>query len=485
MAVSSLKSRPGFIWIPPEFTADWKLTVTSDGVEEDITSNISTINIKDGVTEVVGSFDFMIFDPNEEYKNKWTGNEVVKYYSDYASTATTLRFSGIIEAPSNQGHRLKIKGRSLSSILFDTFVTKEYENASADSILNDLISTYGNGLFTNTNVESSSTNITVTWFEKSFWECVQELCASANFDCYVAADNDFNFFEVGSRSNTTEGMVHESNLFHTRDFYPDLTQVRNKIKVYGANQEGTQIVHTSEDSTSQGLYNIREEYIRDENITTQPQAKQVADSERDQKKDPPQIGVCEGAVLATIQPGQKIYVSDPANGIDPRLYDILSYEHRINYGGTLRTTINLNKEPRRISTVFKDIVNSQSKLATTPINPFQKKFSSNDLFRNDTGLHSSTEISEGVLRLQTGEPTGTWTSASRTAETNVASAYLIINGEQLSGATVQVSNNGGVNYKDITNKESILFTEDGSILKIKISIDDTSTRIYSYSILYS
>jgi len=481
MAVSSLKSKPSFIWIPPSSTAAWKLMVG----DEDITSNIKSVNIKDGVTEVVGSFSFIIFDPNEEYKNKWTGNEVVKYYSDYGATATTLRFSGVIEAPSNQGHKIQVKGRSLSAILFNTYVTKEYDGASTDSILKDLITSYGNGLFTSTNIETSNKNLTVTWFEKPFWECVQELCSSAGFDCYVDSDNDFNYFEIGSRSNKTEGMVHSYNLRATRDFYPDLTQVRNKIKVYGANQEGTQIVHTSEDLTSQGLYNIKEDYIRDENITTQTQAKQVGDAQLSQKKDPPQIGVMEGALLATIQPGEKIYASDPANGIDPGLYDILSYEHSIDYTSSIRTIINLNREPRRISTVFKDIVNAQTRIATTPINPFQKKFSANDLFKVDTGSHVNTEISSGLLKLQTGEATGTWTSANVTAETNVSSAYLIITGEQLSGATVQVSNNGGVNYKDITNEESISFTEDGSLLKIKIYIDNTSTRVYSYSILYS
>ena len=481
MAVSSLKSRPSFIWIPPASTAAWKLTVSG----EDITNNIKSVNIKDGVTDIVGDFSFMIFDPNEEYKSKWTGNEVVKYYSDYGATATTLRFSGVIESPSNQGNKILVKGRSLSAILFNTFVTKEYENASTDSILNSLIDTYGNGLFTATNVGTSTTHLTVTWFEKPFWECVQELCSSANFDCYVDADNDFNYFEVGSRSNTTEGMIHSYNLYSTNDFYPDLTQVRNKIKVYGANQEGTQIIHTSEDLTSQGLYNIREDYIRDENITTQAQAKQVGVAQLAQKKDPPQIGVMEGALLATIQPGEKIYASDPQNGIDPALYDILSYEHKIDYAGSIRTIINLNKEPRRISTVFKDIVNSQTRLATTPINPFQKKFSSNDLFKVDSGSHGSTEISEGVLRNQAGQPNGVWTSDNVTAETNVASAFLIITGELLSGATVEVSNNSGVNYKDITNGESIAFTENGSILKIKITITDENTRVYSYSILYS
>ena len=135
--------------------------------------------------------------------------------------------------------------------------------------------------------------------------------------------------------------------------------------------------------------------------------------------------------------------------------------------------------------MFKDIVNSQTKLATTPINPFQKKFSYNDLFKVDSGSHGSTEISEGVLRNQAGQPNGVWTSDNVTAETNVASAFLIITGELLSGATVEVSNNSGVNYKDITNGESIAFTENGSILKIKITITDENTRVYSYSILYS
>lgn len=486
MAVTNLKQRKSYAWIPPQDTAAWKITVESGGVEEDITNDITSFKMSDGVTEVVGDFEFNVLDPDERFKNKWTGNEVVRYYSDYAADATTLRFKGIIEKPSNQGNRLRVKGRSRSSILLSRLVTKEYNSSNASDVVKDLVESYGES-FNTDNIESVTTPITTTWFEKPFWECIQEVCDSADADCYVDADDSFHFFKVGSRKNTGEAVVHESNLFEVLDFYPDVTQVKNRIKVYGSEEEGTSILYTAEDIKSQTRNFVREEFSRDDNITKQIHAKNIAEAKLRKKKDPPQVGVVECMLLASIQPGEKVRISAPGDNMTPRFYDVLSFEHIIDYEGEIMTKLHINKEPRTTSVVLRDITRRQNQSTTSPVNPQQLKFSTNELFNEDTGSYDSSEmiIDNGKLRLAAAVPQSTWISDTVSADSNVTKAYLVTNGESLDGATFEVSNNGGTSYKSISKNQSVTFEESGKSLRLRITISNEDTRIDSYAIQYS
>ena len=72
-------------------------------------SNKSNENIALDVPESIGRFKFEVYDPTEYFVSKWTGGEVVKYYKDYAPSATTLKFKGIIEKPSKNKDDKDIK----------------------------------------------------------------------------------------------------------------------------------------------------------------------------------------------------------------------------------------------------------------------------------------------------------------------------------------------------------------------------------------
>ena len=486
MAVSNLSSRRSFHWIPPDNHAGYKITVesSSDGVEEDITEYIHYCRVFDGVTDTVGEFEFRIYDPSETYKDKWTGNEIFRYYSDYASASTTLRFRGRIEKPSNRNNMIRVYGRSESLKFLTLNVTKSYTGVEASEILKDIVDTYGDE-FTVTNVESTSTNITVSWFEKPFWECVQELCASATSDCYVDADLDFHFFAVSSRSNTGEAFVHGQNLLDIGDFSPDLTQVRNVIRVYGSTQEGTQLIHTEEDATSISSYGRKVAVIRDDNITTQAQIEQVAKAKLANLKDPPIVGEITGTMLSTIQPGQKIYLSSPENNIPPALYDILQYEHTIDLeGGGLTTRVTVNKEPRQTALVFKSIIQRLNNTQDSSINPNQMEYASNNLFNSESGTHVNTEISDGVLRLETGQVSGNWTSDTYTAAVDISQAYLVLTASEISNIIVTISVNGGVSYDTITRESLLEITNSGKSLKINIAFSSATASVDSYSIQY-
>lgn len=484
MPVRNLKGFPVFVWVPPTSSAAYKLTVErSDGTIDDLSQIAHMIEIEDGVTENIGRFSFEVWNPNETYTNVWAGNEIVRYYSDYAADATTLRFRGRIEKPSQKGNKLYVTGRADALKVVDRVVTKTYSATETSVILLDLISTYATG-FTSTNVATSSVTVTKQWTEKPFWDCVKELCADAGFDCYVDKNLDFNYFEQGSRLNTGEAIVHDYNLLEIGDFSPDLTLLRNKVKVYGATIDGIQIIYTANDLTSQGTYGIKEEIITDTNITEYTQAAEVGEAKLTILKNPPIVGEIKSILMATVQPGEQIRLSSPEDNIIPSFYQSSSYKHRIDEG-LLSTTIKIVKDPVKISQILKSIITSANESQETSSNPFQMEFTYNFLYNTDEGTHSNTEITGGVLKLQSGQTSGSWTSPTRIETGNIIQAYLVVVGQTLTGATYEVSADGGINYQDIENGELVtLSTSVGENLIVRVTFSDATTQIDSLSLQY-
>jgi len=483
MAVRSAKKKRGFHWKPPLSTAAYKIEIVrNDGTVDDVTEIISFCEVEDGVTDTIGKFEVEIYNPNETYSGLYNGMEIFRYYSDYASEATTLRFRGRAEKIIYTENKIRITGRSEALFFMDITVTQNYLGQEASTILTDLVSKYSSG-FTVTNVDTSSTDVTVNWYQKPFWDCVAELCKSAGYDCYVDKDLDFHFFETSSVTNTGEAIVHGYNLLENGEFADDLSFVINRVIVYGAQQEGIQVIYTAEDSESITTYGAREEIISDSNVTDYNQAKELAEYHLSIKKDPPQIGEITGILLATIQPGERIGLSDPQNNVPTGTYDILSYKHRLDMERTLITIVKVNKEPRKFSHILKKMVERDNAKQQTTINPEEMRFSYDFLFDSDTGTHSDTEITDGVLKPTAA--TGTWTSPSRGMSSDIDKVYLILTGEVLTDVTVSVSGDDGNTYQAITNRTALtLSSAKGNSLKVKVDFSSADPQIKSLSMQY-
>ena len=488
MAVRSLRGIKPIFWKPPTYSSNYKFVVIrDDDTEDDITDLIVFLEVEDGTTDKIGRFEFQIWDPNEDYNGVWVGKETVKYYKDYAPTATTLRFRGKTEKVSYQGNKLKVTGRSEALAYMDLTVTKSYDNEPADSILKAIIDAYSTG-FTYTNIDSTSVSLTVNWVQKPFWDCVEELCRATGYFAYVDANKDWHFKLVGSINNDAEAIVHDSNLLSLGDFAEDVSQIKNRIIVYGANQDGIQILYTAEDTTSQSTYGTKEIIVNDDNITDYDQAEEYGNFLLSENQDPPIIGDVTAPLMATIQPGQKIKISSPSNNLPPEYYESTNYKDKIDLGSGmgLTTTVTISKEPQMVSDVFKKIIESTNQQKKTASNPYEMRHSFNFLFDTTSGTHTSTEVSNGVLKTTSGNSVGNWVSETRTLSTDIDSAYLIIVGTVLTGVTVEISGDGGTTYQSITNKELItMSTAKGSALKVKVSFTDENSEVDSVSILYT
>ena len=491
MVVTNLKSERPFIWIPPNTTAAYKITIErSDGTIDDISDFISMAEFEDNITESVGKFEIELWNPNEEYTNIWLGNEIVRYYKDYASTATTLRFRGRIEKPSKRYNKINLKGRSEGLKMLGVTVTKSYTNVETSVIVKDLFSTYLPSLTTN-NVGSSTTNLTLTWSQKPLMEALQELAKAAGFEFYLGADLDFRYFNTGSIQNQSEAIVHGMNLLDIPDFTPDLTLIKNRVIVYGAVVDGVQVLASAEQKT--GIYGtdneefgVRELIVNDENITEETTAQEVADYELSVNKEAPKVGNVKGWLLASIQPGEKIRISSPSDELNPTFYNTTGYKDKLDVvqSGVFSTTVFVNKEPRKLSHILRDRVQQENKKKSTNLNPEEMRFSYNFLFEEDVGAHTNTEITDGVLKPTAAS--GTWISPLRSLDSNMVEAYILELGQFLPDVTVSVSGNNGISYQAFTSNKTklVLSGSIGAEVRVKVVFSNADAQLSALSLLY-
>ena len=489
MAVNNIKSRPTFLWIPPTSKTSFKLTIEyADGTVEDITNRITDYEVEDHITESIGQFEFNIWDPNEKYYNTIVGNEIFRYYKEYTSPPTSIMFRGRVEKPSKRGNKLNVKGRGESLKILNVTVTASYAGIGVSTIFNEIFQKYLPG-FTLNNVNTSDTTLTVNWYQKPLFDCIKELCSAAGFEWYLDGDLDNHFFESGSINNDTDAIVHTYNMVDIEDFMPDLQLIRNRVIVYGALQQGIQIIATAEsDDASYGVNSslgVKEEIVNDDNITNQTQAQETANFILADLINPPEIGSIIGIMIATLKPGENIRLSSPSDGIEPAYYNSTGYVDTFStQTGKYQTKVFINKEPRLLSHIIKTRVENENKLKQTSINPEEMKFSYNHLFDSNSGNHTNTEITDGVLKPTT--TSGTWLSDNIVLTSNLSEAYLIMNGETLTGAVVSISGNNGITYQAMSNRTKLTISSAiGSNIRIKVVFSSADTQIDSIGILYN
>jgi len=487
MPVRSIKKIPVYSWIPPVTDPLFKIEIVGDGgsgTAYDVTDIIHSGEILNGVTDTIGNFKFVIDNSEETYTDIFALYDEVNLYMDYATTATTLRFKGLIEKVSKAENTIIVTGRSTASKVMGITVTKQYTDEYTHDILLDLISSYTSGV-TTTNLdttESTDQQITISWNQKSFWECVIELCSRAGYDCYIDQNYDMHYFVNGTRNNTTEIILHDQNLFETGDFAPDLSVVKNRIIVYGAKIENMQIIATAEDLDSQTAYKVKELIISDSTILTTAQAQARADYELAATKDPPIVGEVSSYGLPTLYPGERLRISDPQNGIAPNYYTIQKFSHKFSNDEPMTTIVTITKETSTLPRILKKrIVYEAQATEFENINELRQSWIFD--FNTDSGTHSGTEVSEGFLKTD-GGASGTWISDDNEVTTDITACELRVNGDALPGTTYSISVDGGIVWQTITPSVLLTPNPSGKTLKIKVELNSATTNVDSLMLLY-
>ena len=486
MVARSLKTIKPKVWIPPIYSANYRVTVTrSDGTVDDITDILFNLRIDDTTTSGIGSFEFEIPNADEAYTNAWNGMEVFRYYCDYASSATTLRFRGRLEKASKRNSRLFVRGRSEALFVQGQSINKNYVGKDIGYIIKDLFTTYGQSRYDTSEIDTSiGITVTMSFRGMAFWDAIEIICASSGYDCYVSAGLVVKFFESGSVTNTGEGIVHDYNLIEVGDFGQDLSFIKNQIRVIGGTVDGVRVRYTANDSSSQLTNGIRRKEIMDEGILTIAAAKELAEAILLDLKDPPVVGEVKGLLLATIQPGEKIRLSSPLEGLSPTTYQIVSYTHDIG-GEGLTTTVTINKEPKKLSHILKDRIQRENREVDGSSNIDDLDYADIELFNSFSGAFDDTGISNGVLKLNAGKDTGNWVSPQYGPSDGrtIDQVKVELVGENLPGVIIKVSTDGGSVYTPINKNEATTFGEGNSII-VRLELN-TGTQINSMVVQYS
>lgn len=485
--VRNLKTIPVKTWIPPIYSANYRVTVErADGTIDDVTDILLSLKIEDGATEGIGNFEFEIPNPNETYSDVWNGMEIFRYYCDYAGgTPTTLRFRGRVEKPSKRNNNVLVTGRSEALFVQGQNVSKDYLGQDIGYVIKDLFDTYGQNRYDTSSINTSTgTGITMTFRDIAFWDAIESICNAVGYDCYVSANLVVEFFVAGSKVNVDEAIVHDYNLVEVGDFAPDLQFIRNQIRVIGGNIDGVQVTYTANDTSSQSSHGIRREVVNDDGITTFAVAKELAEFILTEKKTPPITGEVKGLLLASIQPGESIRLSSPMENLQPGNYKIITYTHTIGNDG-LYTAVKINKETKKISHVLKDRIQREHRKTDSSANVDDLDYSQIELFNADIGYKSGTEVIDGVLRLETGETSGTWISLPYgTNDSRIFSKVRVdLVGDNLPGTAIEVSYNGGVSYQSITRGTTLTLGIGESIV-VRLTLT-TGSQVDSLIVQYS
>jgi len=375
-----------FLPLPRPFTPNWKITITRGGTKDtiaDTTDTSVTDNLLDFkceliATESIGTFEMTIDNNAGTYDDLYSGGETVIIYSSLRNVTTKL-FEGIMEKPEKKftndaGSQLAVKGTHVSSQLLDITVTKSYANQTASYILKDIIDNYtdfdGDGTkdYTYSNVTTTTDTYNIDWTHKPFWDCVIDLCNLENYECYVDNDKDFHFFERGSITNSNHAIVLNDNYRSVDGLGPDTKLVRNRVIVYGRDDENQMIIATSENSTSQLTYNVKEKVVSDTSIKTYDEAKARADAELALLKDTETRGSAVSTAMLPIQntttalnPGEQIPISIPILHIH-NYYSIAKLTHKLDSSGDYTTEIEVRSQVTKIPHLFKQRIEKEKGL---------------------------------------------------------------------------------------------------------------------------
>ncbi len=467
------------IFIPIPKIRNTKIKVEVDG--DDLTNRVKESSFVKPVTNGIGTFSMILSNAGGQITGSYSPGSIVKFYADNTD-ATTQQFRGRIDHIKDnigdKGQVLEIEGRHRSYLLTESLVCYS-ATASTSTILKAIIDQLPTDFgFTYSNISTTTDSMAVNWNYKPFWDCVIEICNYAEHDCYVDDDLDFHYFEENSISNITDAIVEGDNLIDSKGWGTNDYNEKTRVTVIGQGQEGLPIIYTA---IADDEVETREIFVRDSSANTEIKVRNLAESKLAEITNQTPQATTKSFGLETVKPGDNIWLLIPRQEVHGQ-YKIVKINQKFgsNIGGW-RTECLIERESENISQVISKIEEKSDRLLLVE-NPNKFNFSWNFEFDEDSGTHSNTQITDGVLKTD-GSASGTWVSDVKNLDFDVSLLEVRVKGQSVSGTTVYFSLDNGTTYHPITlrNKE----VDSGRDLKIRVDFNSASTQIYSLVFLYS
>jgi len=446
-------------------------------------SPTGTRNSDVGFDLIIGDNIFTTFDGLMDdmrfYDTTLTQNEILTIYYKDATTITTVRFKGKIDSLKTNysdggAFNLRVEG---SHGLYDRVVTNSFDGSV---LISDILDTITPSDYTVNFASTSTIKPVINWDNKPYWDCVNDLTKLAGADAYLDESEVVQFFDINSIENLAESCAFNSLLIDSRGLGKQTVTTKNKVTVIGDDGSGLPILSTSEDLTSQAsLVGLKESAIFDTKIITTTQADERSAAELNVKVAQEDEGDFQALILPSLEPGEKVWVSDPTSGIldQLRIY-ALTHAFPDEF-----TTCVVN-ESRDTKDLFKKRV--ENELATQTItNPHGMKSSWNFTFDNDANLatkDTNVIVIDGIIKLDSGTQ-GVFTSITNIQSSDVTEVDLRVVGNNVTLVDYEISTDGGNNYQTLSLGLNILVNL-GKNLVLRGTFQSANAELDSIAILF-
>jgi hypothetical protein len=519
MAVLNIRRPSTRIVIPTDSNNYVRINITDgDGVVYNLMdtysdpTNIKNHTINASITKTasdkLGNFRIKLVNDNGRFLNKFVGGEYINFYADETG-ATTLIFTGRVDDVKyglnmSDGFHIVLDGREFP-VLNDKTITGIESAATADvsiaGILNDFYSgtilKFWNGSSWSTATYDGDDD-TVTWSpvapdfpdtlinisyeNKKGWGVIREICKRAGLDAYLEYDETNSVWTLKLALeediiNPDCNVAYGVNLVNMSEFGTKNADIYNRIIVYGkTDSDNILLLKTEENTTSQDTLWIKDRIYNESDLTTMTEVQSKADAELAQNVSVPDSGRITTVFMPSIRPGEQIHVSIPyctVNGY----YRVQSYTH--NFGSNFTTNFDLEKSDNKLSELFLQKLNPDD--FTKPISNINAMKDSYTVYFNESpSVMALTNCEEtgGLLRLSSGQTTGTATAATITADYDVTYCEFRKYDNYATDSDVyQVSNNGGITWEtyNMSSGNIHTFNNPGKLLTFRITLNRTNS----------
>ena len=470
-----------FIPIPKPRNAKIKVELNGD----DLTGKTMESLFSYPVTSGIGTFRMTISNAAGQLSGKYVAGNFIKFYADNTD-GTTLQFWGRVdnvkESIGDRGQVLEIEGRHRAYTLTEYLICYSAIESEPSQILKDIIdklpTSYG---FTYSNVVATETSMNVQWNYKPFWDCVMEICNYAGFDCYVDNNLDFHFFEANSIENNADAVVEGDNLIDSKGWGINDYYEKTRVVAIGQSEEGLPIVYTaiSDDEGDE----IREVFIKDVSSNTETSVKNLAEAKLLEITNLTPTATIKSFGLETIKPGDNIWLLIPRQQVHGQ-YKLKNIIQKFGTSsGGWRTELSVEEEQENVSQILNGL-NQQSDRLKVADNINKLNYSWYFGFDATSGTHSTTEITEGVLKTD-GSASGTWISNLKEADESATYCEIRVKGQSIPGTLFYVSIDNGITYQSLDQSTLKTLSPPGKNLRIKVELNSADTQIYSLVLLYT
>jgi len=478
---ASRKSK-GFIWLP-RVGDEWiqKSVIKVNG--DDVTVDVYNSEFTKAVCPEIARFKVELINSDEKYTDAYSQGQYVELYADF-DDGTTPRFKARIDSIKNrfsndEGFILTLEGGQYE-LTSGERVTKSYTGSkTSGEILVDITATFA-PQFTVNDLSTDTSKPTINWDSKTFWDCVNDLTKLADADAYLDENDVIQFFDKNSIENNQEAIVWNDNLIDTEGLGEQTITTKNKVQVLGDDGSGLPVIYTSEDSTSQTDYGVKMQTIFDNKIDSTTSAQEVADAEISSKANPDKEGDAESFMLPSLQPGDKIWVTNPPMKINGQ-YRIYSLTHKLP--NQELTTVRVNDERKNRQIIKKRF---EKELASQTItNPYRMTKSINLKFDSETELaskDSNVQLTGGKISLSSGTQ-GRFTSVTHTFSSDITECHLRVVGSDISSTDFELSTDSGTTYEDLVLEGRKVLNNQGSSVVLRVTIQSATTEIDSIALL--